>query len=102
MTNRTQQRSVRKISTCLDFSRTEYSTKFQSQIETNSRLLSNPSVNGMSSEQLAKLRSELDVVQTNVEVFAEMLVTMQPAEENPQDFELLMVKIRTLVFLNCF
>ncbi|CAF3052875.1 unnamed protein product [Rotaria sp. Silwood2] len=49
-------------------------------------------VQSMSAEQLAKLRSELDVVQTNVQVFGEMLVTLQPSEENPQDFELLMVK----------
>ncbi len=45
----------------------------------------------MSAEQVAKLRSELDVVQTNAQVFGEMLVTLQPGEEDPQDFELLMV-----------
>ena len=45
----------------------------------------------MSAEQLAKLRSELDVVQTNIQVFGEMLVTLQPSAEDPQDFELLMV-----------
>jgi hypothetical protein len=50
----------------------------------------------MSAEQVAKLRSELDVVQTNAQVFGEMLVTLQPAEENPQDYELLMVKKRSL------
>jgi hypothetical protein len=48
----------------------------------------------MSADQIAKLRSELDVVQTNVQVFGEMLVTLQPGEEDPQDFELLMVKIQ--------
>lgn len=47
---------------------------------------------GISAEQLAKLRSELDVVQTNKEVFGEMLVMLQPGEENSQDFELLMVR----------
>lgn len=45
----------------------------------------------MGADQLGKLRSELDVVQTNAQVFGEMLVTLQPGEENPQDFELLMV-----------
>jgi hypothetical protein len=56
----------------------------------------------MSAEQVAKLRSELDVVQTNAQVFGEMLVTLQPGEEDPQDFELLMVKIVLffLTFLN--
>ncbi|CAF0772326.1 unnamed protein product [Adineta ricciae] len=44
----------------------------------------------MGVDQLGKLRSELDVVQTNAQVFGEMLVTLQPGEENPQDFELLM------------
>lgn len=51
---------------------------------------------GIRAEQLAKLRSELDVVQTNKEVFGEMLVMLQPGEENSQDFELLMVKRKTL------
>lgn len=46
----------------------------------------------MSADHVAKLRSELDVVQTNAQVFGEMLVTLQPGEENPQDFELLMVR----------
>ncbi|CAF1111397.1 unnamed protein product [Didymodactylos carnosus] len=43
----------------------------------------------LTAEQIAKLRSELDVVQTNVQVFGEMLVTLIPGEENEQDFELL-------------
>lgn len=47
----------------------------------------------MSAEQVAKLRSELDVVQTNLQVFGEMLVTLQPGDEDPQDFELLRVRI---------
>ncbi len=46
----------------------------------------------MSAEQVAKLRSELDVVQTNAQVFGEMLITLQPGEEHPQDFEFLTVK----------
>ncbi|CAF5098984.1 unnamed protein product, partial [Rotaria sp. Silwood1] len=47
----------------------------------------------MTPEQIAKLRSELDVVQTNVQVFGEMLVTLQPGEEHPLDLDLLLVKI---------
>ncbi|CAF4188702.1 unnamed protein product, partial [Rotaria magnacalcarata] len=44
----------------------------------------------MTPEQIAKLRSELDVVQTNAQVFGEMLVILQPAEEHPQDLDLLL------------
>ena len=46
----------------------------------------------MTPEQIAKLRSELDVVQTNAQVLGEMLITLQPGEEHPQDFEFLNVK----------
>ncbi len=45
----------------------------------------------MTPEQIAKLRSELDVVQTNAQVLGEMLITLQPGEEHPQDLDLLMV-----------
>lgn len=45
----------------------------------------------ITAEQLAKLRSELDVVQTNGQIFGEMLITLQPGEEHPADFQLLMV-----------
>ena len=53
----------------------------------------------MGVDQLGKLRSELDVVQTNAQVFGEMLVTLQPGEESPQDFELLMVREKMSIFL---
>lgn len=56
----------------------------------------------MSADQIAKLRSELDIVQTNAQVFGEMLVTLQPGEENPQDFELLMVKRKNSSFFLSF
>ena len=42
-------------------------------------------------EQLAKLRSELDIVQQNVHVMADMLTEMIPGQEDPSDFELLQV-----------
>ena len=45
----------------------------------------------ITAEQLAKLRSELDVVQANGQIFGEMLITLQPGEEHPDDFQLLMV-----------
>ena len=57
----------------------------------------------MTPDQLAKLRSELDVVQTNAQVFGEMLITLQPGEEHPEDFEFLMVRRkRSRCHLNCF
>lgn len=40
-------------------------------------------------EQLAKLRSELDIVQGNMKVFCEMLTELTPGKEHPQDLELL-------------
>ena len=42
-----------------------------------------------SPEQMAKLRSELDIVEGNVRVLNEMLSELQPGEENPDDYELL-------------
>ncbi|KAG8197534.1 hypothetical protein JTE90_007270 [Oedothorax gibbosus] len=43
----------------------------------------------LNAEQLAKLRSELDIVQGNMKVFGEMLTEMTPGKEHPQDLELL-------------
>ncbi len=57
----------------------------------------------MTAEQIAKLRSELDVVQTNAQVLGEMLITLQPGEEHPQDFEFLMVRtrlVRSILFFS--
>lgn len=42
-------------------------------------------------EQLAKLQSELDVVQANMAVLNEMLNDLTPREEHPSDLELLTV-----------
>jgi hypothetical protein len=51
----------------------------------------------MTPEQIAKLRSELDVVQTNAQVLGEMLITLQPGEEHPQDLDLLMVILDSFI-----
>lgn len=42
-------------------------------------------------DQRAKLRSELDVVQSNMVVFGEMLSEMKPGTEQPDELELLQV-----------
>jgi len=42
-------------------------------------------------EQMAKLRSELDIVEGNVKVLNEMLSELQPGQENPDDYTLLVV-----------
>ncbi|UJR37336.1 hypothetical protein I4U23_030044 [Adineta vaga] len=49
----------------------------------------NTVIRQMTPEQIAKLRSELDVVQTNAQVLGEMLITLQPGEEHSQDLDLL-------------
>jgi hypothetical protein len=56
------------------------------------QLQGQPVLRQMTAEQIAKLRSELDVVQNNAQVFGEMLVTLQPGEEHPQDLDLLLVR----------
>ena len=43
----------------------------------------------LSPEQLAKLKSELDVVQANMRVFNEMLTELTPGNEHNDDWELL-------------
>jgi hypothetical protein len=42
-------------------------------------------------EQLAKLKSELDIVQQNVKVFSEMLTELSPGQEHQSDLDLLKV-----------
>lgn len=44
----------------------------------------------LSPENLAKLRSELDVVQGNIRVLSEMLTELSPGKEHPSDLELLL------------
>jgi len=42
--------------------------------------------------QIARLRSELDVVRGNTKVMSEMLTEMVPGQENASDLELLQVR----------
>ena len=42
-------------------------------------------------ERLAKLRSQLDVVQGNIQVMSEMLIAITPGEESSEDRDLLTV-----------
>lgn len=44
-------------------------------------------------EQRAKLQSELDVVQSNMNVLGEMLSEMKPGNEQPDELELLQVSL---------
>lgn len=43
--------------------------------------------------QIARLRSELDVVRGNVKVMSEMLTEMVPGQEEASDLELLQVRL---------
>ncbi len=45
----------------------------------------------LTQEQLAKLRSELDIVQENMTILNEMLTELTPGNEHPSDLELLSV-----------
>lgn len=47
----------------------------------------------VSVDQMAKVRRDLDLVQGNMAVFAEMLSEMKPGSEDPQDLDLIQVKI---------
>jgi len=42
-------------------------------------------------EQMAKLRSELDIVQQNCHVFGEMLTELTPGQERTDDWDLMQV-----------
>ena len=42
-------------------------------------------------DQLTKIKRDLDVVQSNMAVFSEILSEMKPGSENPSDVELLEV-----------
>ena len=47
----------------------------------------------LTSDQLGKLQSELDVVQGNMVVLSEMLSELSPGKEHPSDLELLQVSL---------
>ena len=47
----------------------------------------------LTAEQRAKLQSELDVVQSNMNVLGEMLSEMKPGQEQPDELELLQVSM---------
>lgn len=45
----------------------------------------------LSSDQLSKLRADLDILQTNMTVFGEMINEMTPGSEHPEDLQLFQV-----------
>lgn len=49
-------------------------------------------------EQLAKLRSELDIVQENMTILNEMLTELVPGQEHPSDLELLSVSYLNIYY----
>ncbi|XP_061247229.1 TOM1-like protein 2 isoform X20 [Bos javanicus] len=77
--------------------------KSQSQLRTSSSSYSAPQAPALStagpitanSEQIARLRSELDVVRGNTKVMSEMLTEMVPGQEDSSDLELLQELHRT-------
>lgn len=54
-------------------------------------ILPSPTAAAISQEQRAKLRSELDVVQSNMAVLGELLSEIKPGQEQPDELELLQV-----------
>lgn len=67
----------------------ELPVTMEPQIQTSpNRQICSPT-GGMSPEQRAKLQSELDVVQSNMNVLGEMLSEMTPGKENVDELELL-------------
>ncbi len=47
-------------------------------------------------EQIAKLRSEVDIVHINLNVFEEMISNLEPGRENPLDWELFTVNMNII------
>uniref|UniRef100_A0A1W7R9F1 TOM1-like protein 2 n=1 Tax=Hadrurus spadix TaxID=141984 RepID=A0A1W7R9F1_9SCOR len=66
---------------------TERIPPVQQQVQQSPEPVSSPL--NLLPDQLAKLRSELDVVQGNMRVFGEMLNELTPGQEHPSDIELL-------------
>lgn len=53
----------------------------------------------LTAEQMAKLRSDLDILQTNMTVFGEMINEMSPGNEHPSDLELFQVYIFLVILI---
>lgn len=57
-------------------------------------------------EQLAKLRGEVDIVKSNMQIFSEMLGEMKPGQEEQDDLQLLLVRVFRFLWLglvaSCF
>lgn len=50
---------------------------------------------GISGDQIAKLQSELDIVQINITILSEMLTELKPNQESPADYKLLIDLVAT-------
>jgi hypothetical protein len=49
----------------------------------------------ISPEQIAKLQSELDIVNINIAILSEMLTELKPNQESPNDYKLLLDLVAT-------
>lgn len=54
-----------------------------------------PSAGGISTDQMAKLQSELDIVSMNMTILSEMLTELKPNQESPADYKLLIDLVAT-------
>lgn len=62
-----------------------------------------PSPTGITPDQRGKLQSELDIVQSNMNILGEMLSELKPGSEQPDELELLQVTFHIfLLFLIVF
>lgn len=59
--------------------------------------LTDPPISSSRPQQIARLRSELDIVRGNTKVMSEMLTEMVPGQEDSSDLELLQVRGPPLV-----
>jgi hypothetical protein len=51
--------------------------------------ISGPASITPTADQIAKIRSEIDIVSSNIGVLSDMLTNLRPGEEDPSDWELL-------------
>lgn len=58
-----------------------------------------PSPTGLTSDQRGKLQSELDIVQSNMNILSEMLSELKPGSEQPDELELLQVTFYCSLYL---